>query len=335
MIRTIRRHHSHRRRSSHSGPFRRSAGLVLTLAAALALTACGSGPSTTNAAAVIGDRTIALDDVQDEIQWLLDNAPQAQQAQQQRSVGQISREIVRSRVVHELLAIAERRENLRVDEDKVDALIDATGGMDAAARNIAVEPSRVREVARDQVLLEELGRVAQDRVTVRFVGAMVTESSVEATDSETARELGRRIAADPGNVETIVRESGHQVIDQRVSLADAVVQDPELAISAVFGAEEGSVIVIQPSQQEVGWLVALIEERTVQPGDEQQQARQAQQVNPQLLYWVGLRQLQPIADELGVEINPRFGVWDSAGLAPAPTEDEVSGYQWESRTVQP
>ncbi|EHR63120.1 SurA N-terminal domain-containing protein [Saccharomonospora cyanea] len=326
MIRTIRRH------SGRSSTLRRSLGLALTLVTALVLTACGSGPSTVNAAAVVGERTIALDDVQAEIQWLLDNAPQAQQAQQQRKVDQISREIVRSRVVHELLTVARQRENLRVDETEVDALVEGSGGLEAAARNIAVEPSRVRTVARDQLLLEDLGAAYQDRVTVHYVGAMVTGSSVEATDSETARELGRRIAADPADVEAIVRESGHQVVDQRMSLSEALVQDPELAISAVFGAEEGSVVVIQPSQQQVGWLVALIKERTVGEGTGQPAA---QQVDPRLLYWVGLRQLQPIADELGVEVNPRFGVWDSAGLALAPSEDEVTGYQWESRTVQP
>ncbi|MEY7974044.1 hypothetical protein AB8O38_18780 [Saccharomonospora xinjiangensis] len=323
MIRTIRR----------SRQLRRSAGFATTLVTALLLTACGSGPDTANAAAVVGDRTIALDDVQTEIRWLLDNAPQAQEAQQQRKVDQISREIVRSRVVHELLGVAERREGLRIDEAQVDALIEGSGGLDAAARSIAVEPSRVRTVARDQLLLEELGTAYQNRLTVRYVGAMITGSDAGATDSEVAQELGRRIAADPGDVERIVRESGHQLIEQRMTLSDALTQDPELAISAVFGAEQGSVVVIQPSQQQVGWLVALVEERTVRQTATEQPAEQ--QIDPRLLYWVGLRQLQPIADELGVEINPRFGVWDSAAVAPAASEDEVTGYQWESRTVQP
>jgi hypothetical protein len=333
VIRTIRRSRS---RSSHSGPFRRSAGLVATVATALVLTACGSGPSTTNAAIVVGDRTIALDDVQSEIQWLLDNSPQAKQAQDQGSLSLISRELVRSRVVHELVSVAAQRENLRVDETAVDELVEAAGGVETAARNIAVEPDRVRDVARDQLLLEELGRAVQDRLTVHYVGAMITESTVEATDSEVARELGRRIAANPGDVETILRESGHEVIDRTVSLSETLAEDPELAISAVFGAPQGSVVVIQPSQQRVGWLVALIEERSEQSGAPRQDGEQAAQpVDPQLLYWAGLRQLQPIADELGVEINPRFGVWDDTGLAPAPSEGELSGHVWESRTVQP
>jgi hypothetical protein len=326
VIRTI------RRPSGRSHPLRRSFGLVLTLVTAFVLTACGSGPSTVNVAAVVGERTIALDDVQSEIQWLLDHSPLAQEAQQQRRVDRISREVVRGRIVHELLTVAERRENLRVDETEVDTLIERSGGLEAAAKDIAVEPSRVRTVARDQVLLQELGEAYRDRVTVHFVGAKITESSVELTDSEAARELGRRIAADPGNVEEIVRESGHEVIDQRLSLSEALTQDPELAISAVFGAREGSVVVLQPSQQQVGWLVALIKERTVEEGTGQPSA---EPIDSRLLYWVGLRQLQPIADELGVEVNPRFGVWDSVALAPAPSEDEVVGYQWESRTVQP
>ncbi|OQO92519.1 hypothetical protein B1813_10020 [Saccharomonospora piscinae] len=321
MIRTIAR------------PSRRRAGLAVALAASFALTACGSGPSTANAAAVIGDDVIALDDVQDEIQWLLDNAPQAQQAQEQRRVDQVSSEILRSRVVHELLTVAERRERLTVDETEVDSLIDASGGVTEAAKNIAVEPSRVREVARDQLMLEELGARYQDRLSVHFVGAMITESSVEATDSETARELGRSIAADPQRAREIVRDGGHQLVDQRISLSDALTQDPELAISAVFGAEEGTVVVIQPSQQQPGWLVALVEQRSLRSGGGEK--AEGEPVDPRLLYWVGLRQLQPIADELGVRLNPRYGVWDEAGMAPAPSEEEVTGYQWESRTVAP
>lgn len=305
----------------------------MALAASFALTACGSGPSTANAAAVIGDDVIALDDVQDEIQWLLDNAPQAQQAQEQRRVDQVSSEILRSRVVHELLTVAERRERLTVDETEVDSLIDASGGVTEAAKNIAVEPSRVREVARDQLMLEELGARYQDRLSVHFVGAMITESSVEATDSETARELGRSIAADPQRAREIVRDGGHQLVDQRISLSDALTQDPELAISAVFGAEEGTVVVIQPSQQQPGWLVALVEQRSLRSGGGEK--AEGEPVDPRLLYWVGLRQLQPIADELGVRLNPRYGVWDEAGMAPAPSEEEVTGYQWESRTVAP
>ena len=322
VIRTIRRH-----------PFRRSFGLILTAVTALLLASCGSAPSQVQSAAIIGDHVIRLDDVQAEIKWLLDHAPQAQQAQQQGRIDQVSSEIVRSRVVHELLAVAEERENLSVDETQVNELIEASGGLDEAARNIAVEPSRVRDVARDQLLLEQLGQHYQNRLSVHFVGAMVTQSDVQATDSEVARDLGRRIAADPANAEAILRDSGHRVVDQTVTLADALVQDPELAISAVFGAEEGSVVVIQPSQQQVGWLVALIKDRTVRPEADDQ--AEAQPIDPRLLYWAGLRQLQPIADELGVQINPRYGVWDDTGLAPAPSDDEVTGYQWESRTVQP
>jgi hypothetical protein len=322
VIRTIRRY-----------PSRRSFGVVLTAVTALLLASCGSDPAQARSAAVVGDHVIQLDEVQAEVRWLLDHAPQAQQAREQRRIDQISSEIVRSRVVHELLAVAEERENLRVDETKVDELIEASGGVEEAARNIAVEPSRVRDVARDQLLLEQLGKHYQHRLSVHFVGAMITESDAEATDSEVARALGRRIAADPANVETILRDSGHQVIDRTITLADALNQDPELAISAVFGAEEGAVVVIRPSQQQVGWLVALIKDRTVRSDVEEPE--EDQPVDPRLLYWAGLRQLQPIADELGVQINPRYGVWDDTGLAPAPSEEEVTGYQWESRTVQP
>ncbi|WP_083665810.1 hypothetical protein [Saccharomonospora sp. CUA-673] len=58
------------------------------------------------------------------------------------------------------------------------------------------------------------------------------------------------------------------------------------------------------------------------------------QVNPEFLYFAGLRMLQPIAEDVGVRLNPRYGVWDEAALAPAPNEDELTGTLLRSRTVQ-
>ncbi|ASR39693.1 hypothetical protein BAY61_26935 [Prauserella marina] len=311
---------------------RRPAILATALIAGLVLSGCASGPSQVDSAAIIGDRSIPLAEVQQEVQWLLDNVPAAEQAKEQRKLDLQSREIVRGQIVHELVTIAAERNDLRADPAAVDELIQASGGADAVSKDAGIGPDRVRDVASDQVLLQQLATEYADRLSVQLVGTAIVSETPGSTAKDQALALGKQIAADPANAASLVTSAGHQVIDQRLSLAEALLTQPELAGSAVFGASEGTVLVIQPSQQQTGWLVALVADRTV--AEEGQQSR-AQGANPETLYWAGLRQLQPIADELGVRVNPRYGVWDAASLAPVANEDEVTGYQFPSRTVQP
>ncbi|MEU6645674.1 SurA N-terminal domain-containing protein [Saccharomonospora sp. NPDC046836] len=313
---------------------RRPVTLLSALIAGLVLAGCGSGPSQVSSAAIVGDHSIPLDDVQSEIQWLLDNVPEAAQAQEQRKFDLQSREVVRNRIIHQLTTVAAEREGLRADPAEVDELIERSGGAETVARRVGVEPSRVRDIASDQSLVQQLAQRYLDRLSVRIVGTTIVTESPGATAKEQALELGRKIAADPANVEQLVESGGHQLIDTTLSLAQTLQNQPEIAASAVFGAAEGSVLVIQPSQEQAEWLVAIVRDRTVSPatGDA---ASAASQVSPQYLYYAGMRLLQPIADELGVRVNPRYGVWDATALSPAASQEELTGYQLDSRTVQP
>ncbi|WP_199432590.1 SurA N-terminal domain-containing protein [Qaidamihabitans albus] len=310
---------------------RRPAALLIALIASLVLAGCGSGPSQVTSAAIIGDHAISLDDVQQEIRWVLDNVPEAQQAHEQNNFEVQAREIVRSRIIHHLVTVAARREGLRADPARITELIESSGGAESVAASIGIEPERVRDVAADQILLQQLAQRYADRVSVQLVGTTIVTENAEATAKEQALDLGRKLAADPGAAEQVIRDGGHQLIDQELTLAETLQNQPELAISAVFGAQEGTVLVIQPSREQTGWLVGLVRDRQVGAGSGEQAAQQA---DPQVLYWAGIRQLQPIADELGVRLNPRYGVWDETEMAPAASEDEVTGYQLRSRTVQ-
>lgn len=307
--------------------------LFTALATALVLAGCGAGPNQATSAAIVGDHSIGLADVQQEIQWLLDNVPQAQQALDQRKLDIESRKVVQGRVVHQLVTVAAERNGLRVDERQVAELINSSGGREAAAQAVQVEPERLDDVAGDQLLLQQLGQKYVDSLSIGLVGTTINSESPGSTAKDKARELGRKIAADPANATAIIQSGGHQVLDEQVTLAQAIQASPELAVSAVFGAAEGTVVAIQPSQQQTGWLVALVRERTVADPADGESA--AQQSDPQMLYRVGVRMLQPLADELGVRINPRYGVWDDTAMTIAPSEGEVTGYQFRPRTVQP
>ncbi|MCP2235878.1 SurA N-terminal domain-containing protein [Prauserella halophila] len=308
---------------------RRPLALFTALLAGLVLAGCGSGPSQVHSAAIVGDRSVPLDDVQQEIDWLLDNVDQAQQAQRQGKVDLYAREVVRGRVIHELAQIAAKREGIRADRSEVDELIRGSGGADEVSRSAGVEPDRVRDVASDQVVLQELARKYLGRLSVDLLGTVITGDEPGNSAKEKATALGRRIADDPDRARATVREAGHQLVDEELDFAETLQNDPELATTAVFGSQEGTVVVIQPSRQQAGWLVGLVSERRT--GGQADAAEP--QVNPEYLYFAGLRMLQPIAEEAGVRINPRYGVWDEAALSPAPNEDELAGRLLRSRTV--
>ncbi|WP_253856222.1 hypothetical protein [Prauserella alba] len=310
---------------------RRPIALFTALLAGLVLAGCGAGPSQVHSAAIVGDRSVPLDDVQQEIDWLLDNVPQAQQAQRQGKVDMYAREVVRGRVVHELAQIAAEREGVRADPAEIDELIRGSGGADQVSRSAGVEPDRVRDLASDQVVLQELARKYLGSLSVDLLGTVVTGDEPGNSAKEKATALGRRIADDPDRARATVRQTGHQLVDEELDFAETLQNDPELATTAVFGSQQGTVVVVQPSRQRAGWLVGLVTERRTA---EQADAEAAEpQVNPEYLYFAGLRMLQPIAEEVGVRINPRYGVWDEAALAPAPNEDELTGRLLRSRTV--
>lgn len=298
------------------------------------LAGCGSGPQQSSSAAIVGDQAIDLGAVQHEIQWMLDNVPQAKQAQDQRKFGQISQSIVLGKVRHELLNVAAQRAGIRVDQREVTQLVDSIGGVQEAAKANGVIPERVHEIAADTLMVQQLGKHNLNRVSVSFIGAQVTAERPGATAKDQAMDLGRKIAADPSKAQQFITDAGQEPIDQApLPLSEAVQRAPELSISPLYGTRAGSVVVFQPSQESTGWMVALIKDRQDKPVAAAEPAGDA--AEPKVLRLVGQRMLQPIADELGVRVNPRYGVWDATGVTVAANENEVTGHQFGSRTVTP
>lgn len=310
---------------------RRPAALFTAVLAGLVLAGCGTGPSQVTSAAIVGSDSVPLDDVQGEIDWLLHNVPQAKQAQKQGTFDNTARQVVGGRVVHELTRIAAKREGIRADRGEVDRLVQGSGGRAEIARSAGVEPDRVRDLAYDQVVLQKLAEKYLGKLSVKLTGAVITEETPGNSPKEQATRLGERISRQPQQARQVLGQGGRQVVDERLDFAESLQRDPELATTAVFGAQEGTVVVVQPSRQQSGWLVGLVTDRRT---DGSGQAPQGKQVSPEYLYYAGLRMLQPIAEDVGVKLNPRYGVWDEAALAPAPNEDELTGRLFRSRTVQ-
>lgn len=313
---------------------RRPRGVVLgVLATVLVAAGCGSGPSQVGSAVIVGDTAVPVAQVREALQWQLDHVSRVRELQDSGKLAQVSRQLVRRRVVHQLLGVAAEQADLRADDDEVTDLIDSAGGKRAVADDAGVAPQRVRRLATDQVLLRKLGEQYLKGTKVSFVGGMVTSEEPGNTAEDKARDLAQRIVSHPRNATDLLERADQPVHEKDFALTDAVRQAPELSVSALFGAEPGTVLVIQPTRSRAGWLVALVTDRAAEPvagaGDDEL----PDGVDEQLVSQVGLRMLQPVADDVGVRINPRYGVWDPTAMDVAPSEQEVSGYRFRSSTV--
>lgn len=295
---------------------------VLAVAAmALGLLAgCGSGPSQFNSAAIVGDRAVPLDEVQQQLDTVLaKEGPEAKaQLQEGDQLDDVSRQIVSLEVQHELLTITAQREQLSVDEQQVTQLVEQLGGAEAASRGTIYSAENFRERARDQLLAVELGRKYLPRLAV----------TVDYTTADTRAAVEQRVAqlsaAGPAGARALIRDDvesgGAAALDQRIVAA----RNPSFASAPVFGVQEGTVVAFPSDQQAGSWLVMVVTDRSTTNGDAQPAGTDG--LDQSLLAAAGLRQLAMTAGQVGVRINPRYGVWDRVSLQAVPNPEEKTGF---------
>ena len=98
-------------------------------------------------------------------------------------------------------------------------------------------------------------------------------------------------------------------------------RSPEAAATVLFGLPEGRTAYFQPSSQQSGWIVLRITERSTTAGAGPDALASVGQVE---LATIGERLLQPLSEEVGVRVNPRYGVWDQVSLRVVPA-DQTAG----------
>ena len=281
------------------------------------LVGCGSGPSQIGAAALVGGTVIPVDRVQQQLDIVL--TKEGEQAKTQLVAGSqlddVSREILTQAVRHELLAVVARREGLSVDDEQITDVLGQLGGPEMASAGTVYDAQGIRTRARDQLLAVELGRKYLPRLsaTVDYTtagtrtAAMQRVQQLSEAGSERAREI---IAADA--------EQGVAALDQDIIAAE----NPGLAAAPIFGVDEGTVVAFTSDEDAGSWLVMVVTDRSTNT----QGGGEVDELGPALLEAAGLRQLLPVARDLGVRINPRYGVWDPLSVRVAPDENETAGF---------
>lgn len=321
------------RRSSLRPP-RRSARILVSLVSVLVLgvlAGCGSGPSRNGAAAIVGDQVVSVEQIQQQLRVV---APQLRSAldEQATQTGQApgapvpndvlasqSRRLLTVAVFHALLTEQARRDGVTAGPQQVDRAMAALGGPQAAAAS-GYDAATFRQVVSDRVLATQIGRRAFDRLAVTVDYATVG-SRAEADA------LATRLAADPARAGALFAGLPPGSAASGLSLrpgSDFGSGAQAAASSVVFGLPAGTVAVVAPpssTQAETPdpstqpWTVIHVARRaaTATPGGPGVTPGAA--VDDRTMTEVGLRLVQPLALELGVTINPRYGAWDPSQLA--------------------
>jgi len=296
------------------------------------LAGCGTGPSRTDAAAIVGDQVITIDDIQGRLRTAAPDlriAVDQQGAEQGIAPGapippqllaQESRRLVTVRVLHELIAEQARRDGIVVSPQQVDAELAKVGGAEAAARGSGFDPATIRELVADQVAAGEIGRRVFDRLAV-------TIDYAATPDRATAEALAAQVAADPARADRLFAGAPGGAGASGLALRPGQGQGAELrssASSVLFGLPAGTVAITpsgssssQAGQQDPAqgpWTVIHVRERRLDAPPPGAGATPAAAVDADTMFGFGLRMLQPLALDEGVTVSPRYGTWDPTQL---------------------
>ncbi len=291
------------------------------MAGMLLIAGCGVGPSQVGAAALVNGTAIPLKQVQSRLSTVLakEGAQIRDQLMAEHQLDDLSRTIVTVGIRHELTAIAARRAGVTVDQAQVDRLVDTAGGAEAASKGTIFDAQTYRQRAQDKLLMAQLGRRAlrNSAVTVDYTTAD-TRTAAQAKVDELARAGAKRARQ---LIDADVRAGKDAVIGKRIVAAD----DPIFATTPAFGVAEGTVVAFQLADTKP-WLIMVIKNRAdrgVQPSG---QAPPLEQIDPAVLEAVGLRQLAQVAQEVGVRLTPRYGIWDPVSVQAVVNGNETAGF---------
>lgn len=310
---------------------------VLAGAALLLLTGCGEGQIRPGAAAVVGGERITTSELQDLVQRGLAD-PQAEQ--QLGSDLAAYQRLALSRLINALvLEEAAKRSDLTVSAGEVDAQIEAfaeqAGGREtleqqAAQSGIAAEDlvPFVRSIVLDQRLGDEL--TADLDVPRADLQALYDESIAQydrvrarhilVADEATARRVLAEVQADRTRFAALAAELSTDTSNKDtggdLGLAGRGQFVPEFE-NAIFGADEGEVVVVQT---QFGWhVVEVLDRQTTTLAEATPELRRTalqaeRQARVQEL-------VQEVSVDLGISVNPRFGRWNPETGQVEPEED--------------
>jgi hypothetical protein len=299
-----------------------SARLVVvgTLAVALLIGGCsGSRLNQAGAAVIVGDTEIPVSQVQDQLNTVLTKEGDQTRAQlvAGRQLDDLSRQIVTLFIRHELIDTVAQQAHLSVSKQDVSKLLYELGGPEAASKGTIWDTEGFRRQAEDRLLMVELGRQTLDT-------AVTFDYTTATTRTAAAKRVEELAAAGPRQARELISADVDAGRDAAVSKRVVSGDDPIFAASPAFGVAKGSVVAFQLEDTQP-WLIVVVKNRTdgVAPSAG---APDPNQIDPAVLEAIGLRQVAQLAENLGVQLNPRYGVWDAVNMEAVRDKNETGGF---------
>jgi SurA N-terminal domain len=285
----------------------RMRGVLAALVVGAVVSGC-AGPEQAGSAVIVGDTSVSLEAVQSQLSAALKRVPA--ESQQQDTPAAVARDVVTNEILHGLVERQATTARISVPDAAVDEFIAGRGGLQALLQNSILDEAGLRQQVRDNLLAAGLAR--------RAVGGLqVTADLVAATSRAQAEEFAQKLAA--GGAEATALFGNPQTSQRGVVYTAATT--PGVAGTVVFGTPAGSTVYFQPNPQQATWIVFRVtNRRTNAPSD----PAAVSQISQDELVSIGQRTLQPVAEQLGVRVNPRYGVWDPVALRVVPA-DQVTG----------
>ncbi len=271
---------------------------------------CG-GPSQAGTAVFVGEEAVPLERVQTQLDAALAKDDQIAQIKAQGgTTADLARSVVTDVIVHDLLARRAVQEGIVVTDAQVDEQISQNGGPDALLDGSLNDLHALREQLRDKLIAAQLAlrQVPGLEVTVDLVGA---------TSRDDAQAKAEALAAGGPEADALV--SNPQT--GRSGITVQAVNSPGDAATPVFALPVGSVVALPADAQQSGnWLVIKVtDRRTDVPTDPAALSALSQAQ----LTAIGQRTVQQMAEEVGIRVNPRYGVWDPVQLRVVAKDQQV------------
>lgn len=276
--------------------------LAVVATVGVVVSGCGTGPSQVGSAVIVGTTAVPLEQVQSRLDVALGKTDVvAQLASSGVGAPDIARDVVTGAVMHDLLARTAATEGIAVSEADVDAALQESGGADAALSQSLYDLSAIRERVRDRLIaVKHAQRIVP--------GLTITADLVAANSRDDAAAKARVLAAGGPEADALFASNPET---SRRNMSYQAVRSPEAASTVLFGLPVGRTAYFQPSPQQGGWIVLRVTDRQE---DANADPSAAASLGDSDLAAIGDRLLQPLSEEVGVRVNPRFGVWDPVSM---------------------
>ncbi|MFB9907205.1 hypothetical protein [Allokutzneria oryzae] len=319
----------------------RSSRLVAALAATtgLLLAGCSTGAGQPNAAVIIGDKVIPVSDVQHKLDAGVAVRADYQQLRDQHKLDQAGRAILSVLIRQELAGRLAQREGVPVSDSAVDAVMARIGGTVPDDAFPAYDLQGVRDLVRSQLEAEAVGKKYATRTAVTFDAVFATtraEAMAKAKQMAKGEEAIRQLVKD----ETAKKQQA--TLGTTLNFAQA---KASYAVSPLFGTAAGTIVAFpvaddsgQLEQQTTPtsqWMVAHVRSRNTGAPAPANPAggQQTPEGMSQLYVPLGLSMISMLGDELGMQVNPRYGVWDLVKTQLVPSTGEKAAFQIKAGTT--